>query len=226
MHYLLVAVEGETEKELLNAFLKTRIGQAPEKYGQIEVVPISVGGNHGYTRLVETASAKIDQYLVNPENCYEPVYDKVEKWLVFDYDDIEKKNITLKELITKARAAGFSCTVSRPNIEFFILSLLKGHNFAARTHQSNYGQEINRAINLLNRVAAAKMPNYSAVTRIPPYNKKAHQCRACLWMLFASHPELIDATIKQAKLGDNLCYSELPRLLKRILDILNGRALV
>ena len=79
MHYLLVAVEGETEKELLNAFLKTRIGQAPEKYGQIEVVPISAGGNHGYTKLVETASTKINQYLADPENCYESAYDQVEK---------------------------------------------------------------------------------------------------------------------------------------------------
>ena len=224
MHYLLAVVEGETEKGLIEAFLKTKVGQSPEKYGQIEVVPIPAGGNQGYTKLVEVADSKINEYLADPNNCFDQEDDDIERWLVFDYDDIDDKKITLEDLRSEAEASGFSCVVSKPKIEFFILSLLKGRNFANSTNQDNYKHEINCAIDSLNQKDAAEKPGFGDSIKIPPYDKKIHQCKECLWMIFASHPELIDAVLKQEKGGKYENYSEIPKLLNRILNIINGNA--
>lgn len=222
MHYLLAVVEGETEKGLIEAFLKTRVGQSPEKYGQIEVVPISVHGNQGYTGLVEAANNCIDSYLKDPDNCYSDEDDDHEKWLVFDYDDIDDKNITLDELKEQSRQAGFSCVVSKPNIEYFILALLGGYNLANSANPDNYKQEINKLINNLNKKDLSEKTGFTDYIKIPPYDKRIYQCKNCLWAIFSFHPELIDLIIKGNTVQSEK-YSEIPLLLKRILDVINGK---
>jgi len=173
MHYLLAVVEGETEKGLIEAFLRTKVGQSPEKYGAIEVVPIPAGGNQGYTKLVEVAEQKINEYLLNPDNCYCDTDDDVEKWLVFDYDDIDNKRITLEELEDDAKKLGFSCVVSRPNIEFFILALLKGIGFTKKINPENYKQEINREIDSLNK-KLSENPNLAGAFQLASEEQISH----------------------------------------------------
>ena len=219
MHYLLAGVEGETEKGLIEAFLRTRVGQSPEKYGAIEVVPIPAGGNQGYAKLVEVAEQKSKDYLLNPDNCYSDTDDDVEKWLVFDYDDIEGKRITLEELKADAENLGFSCVVSRPNIEFFVLALFKGMDFAKKINRENYKQEINKEIDSLNKKDATEKAWFNNSIKIPAYGKRIYQCRNCLLALFAFHPELVDK-ILQSKINTiDDEYSQLPMLLKRIMEV-------
>lgn len=222
MHYLLAVVEGETEKGLIEAFLKTRVGQAPEKYGQIEVVPISVHGNQGYTGLVEAANTCIDEYLKNPDNCYDPEDDAHEKWLVFDYDDIEDKNITLDELKEQSKQAGFKCIVSKPNIEYFILALLGGYEFANGINSDKYKQAINRLIDDLNARDLSEKVGFTDAIKIPPYDKRIYQCKNCLWAIFSFHPELVERII-ECEIDYTEKYSEVPVLLKRILTVVEGK---
>ena len=219
MHYLLAVVEGETEKGLIEAFLRTKVGQSPEKYGAIEVVPIPAGGNQGYTKLVEVAEQKINEYLLNPDNCYCDTDDDVEKWLVFDYDDIDNKRITLEELEDDAKKLGFSCVVSRPNIEFFILALLKGIDFTKKINPENYKQEINREIDSLNKKDATEKTWLNNSIKIPAYDKGIYQCRNCLLALFAFHPELVDKILQSKINTAENKYSQLPILLKRIMEV-------
>ena len=221
MHYLLAVVEGETEKGLIEAFLKTCVGQSPEKYGQIEVVPISVHGNQGYTGLVEAANNCIDDYLGNPDNCYNDEDDDHEKWLVFDYDDIDDKDITLDGLKEQSRQAGFTCVVSKPNIEYFILALLGGYELADNVNPDNYKQEINKLINSLNAKDSSEKTGFTDSIKIPLYDKRIYQCKNCLLAIFSFHPELIGQIIKLGS-AQSEKYSEIPILLKRILAVING----
>lgn len=222
MHYLLAVVEGETEKALIQAFVQKQAGQSPEKYGHVEVVPIPADGNQGYTKLVEVAELKVNEYLNDPDNCYEVDHDDVEKWLVFDYDDIESKPITLDELKSEAEAHSFSCIISKPKIEFFILAILKGWDFAEAVNPDNYKHEINEAIKHLNREDAKDKLGFSDSIKIPPYDKKIHQCRECLLTICTIHSDLVDEVLGQERGGSGEHYSEMPRLFRRILQVING----
>lgn len=117
MLYFLIAVEGESEKGPIKALVRKLAAQASNSYGRVEIVPISVGGNHGYRRLVEVATNSVNNYLTDPGNCYEKD-DVVEKWLVCDYDDMDKMGVTRDEFKNMAEAEGFSLVISKPRFEF------------------------------------------------------------------------------------------------------------
>lgn len=219
MHYLLAVVEGKTEESIISSFVRSKVGQSPKGYGKIEVVSILTHGNQGYTGLVDMAEKCIDDYLRNPDNCYSEEDDSYEKWLVFDYDDIDSKKITLDELKRRAESAGFKCIISKPNIEYFILSLLGNYEFANSVNPSNYMQKIKDLIDDLNEKDLLDKTGFTDALKIPPYSKRAYWCKNCLFAIFSLHPELIDR-ILDSKSSHTSRYSEIPTLLNRILELL------
>ena len=221
MLYLLVAVEGESEKGLIDALVRKLAAQAPISYGKIEVVPISVGGNHGYTRLVEVAEASITTYISNPDHCYTPTEDEIEKWLVCDYDDMDEKDITRSELSEIADRQGFSLIISKPNFEFFLLATLSSYEFAATIDPTNYIYEINRQIDIINERDRKVNPWITDFMQIPKYGKRRHQSELCFTRIFDYHPDILDKILNEIGSENNSHYSEMPRLVNRIYNLIH-----
>lgn len=218
MRYLLVVVEGVTEKNLIETFLKTTIGQAPGRYGAIEVVPLSLDGNQGHAKLVEKAEECVDKYLNDPENCYEADNDEIEKWLVFDFDNLNERGLTLENIIAEAERNSFECIVSKPNIEFYILTILGGEELACVTKVSQYERKINELIEEKNKKEKEEQGGLGEPLNIPRYGKQEYLSRDCLWMIFVRFPAEVKKTYDLASEGKEK-YSQMPRLLKRIEEI-------
>lgn len=221
MLYLVIAVEGVSEKNLIEEYVYSLLGQTPGGYRRIEIVPFSVGGNHGYTKLVKTANSFVKTYRNDPWHCIEPD-DVIEKWLVFDYDDIEEKDITLEELKKQAAESGFTCVVSKPNFEFFILSILGGYEYAVKINPDNYIGEINSLINKLNEKDVLEKEWFTDAMKIIPYSKRTYQSGKCFAGILQQHPELFEKILEENDSVKGERYSEMPNLLKRILWLINN----
>ena len=226
MLYLIIALEGISEKNLVEAFTERIVGQTPGGYRRIEIVPFSIDGNHGYTRLVEIANSFVEKYKNDPENCIEPD-DVIEKWLVFDYDDIESKKITLEVLRKQAAEEGFACVVSKPNFEFFVLAVLGGYEYAKKVNPANYVGEINRIIDKINEQDFREKEWFTNAMKIVPYSKRSFQNKDCFLYILQNHPELFsfdEITLKMTETSGG-CYSEVPILLKRIFELIKDEGL-
>ena len=222
MLYLLIAVEGESERGLISALVKKLAAQAPIRYGKIEVVPISVGGNHGYKRLVEIAENSINAYIANPDHCFESG-DDIEKWLVCDYDDMDNKGITRSELLEKANKKGFELIISKPNFEFFILATLSSFEHATKVDPSHYIFEINQQIKQINEKNIKEKPWITDSMRIPKYGKRTQQCENCLGVIFSFYPDLLERMREERDSDEGDKYSEMPRLIKRIYELIQDK---
>ena len=150
MKYILICVEGgSSEPGIIKGFMGHLRGQAPANVcGRIEVVPLPLGGNQGYTEeLFEKAKEKVDEYIktweikerttnsVKAGDAGETVIaekgadgneddangaDEIERYIVCDYDNIDKSKTTLEQLREDAKKKGFKLIVTRPKIEYFI----------------------------------------------------------------------------------------------------------
>ena len=181
MHYVLAYTEGKnSEPEFIRTLNSVIFGNAAGN-ARLEVRPIALAGNHGYSKLVEraqetAASHEIRQYIDDG--------DLVEEYLICDYDDMGERNIALTDLQEKAKAAGFDLIVNMPCFEEFILRWLMtilGEDTAkiARFDRHSYISEINRRIDTLNKRGPQIPP-------ISKYGKHKFQGSRCFYGLMSA----------------------------------------
>jgi hypothetical protein len=216
MLFVLICTEGKNSEPIcvdsITAVL--REGSPTIVAGKTETVPIPLGGTHGYTRLLEIADRKVDEYIKNPENLVEPS-DEVQKWLICDYDDIERSNITIEKFREAGATAGYEVVINKPNFEYFVLSLFIAPEEIVGIDKTNYKQKIDASITELNKQLGTE---YSGL-KIPPYSKKKYVVQELFGKLFHQHPELIDSIVNMAVDTTASHYTEMPKLVKKLKEI-------
>jgi hypothetical protein len=223
MLFVLICTEGEvSEPEYLKAIGDSLRGQAPQlAAANVEVIPVPLGGNQGYNALIDKANQEIAAYFANPDNCIEDS-DTVEKWLVCDYDDIEKSGVNIDDIRKQALSDNFKLIINKPNFEFFLLLHFMMPEDAAKVKPKDYITEINshiEAVNLSNK----NDKGFTDSMKISPYSKKKYVARNCFGGLFTFNPELIEVVAELDIDTSAGRYSEMPELARRIKEIYQNK---
>lgn len=221
MLFVLICTEGEvSEPECIKAFLSTLRNQAPQSGEEnIDVIPIPVGGNHGYKILVEKADAQIKLVEADKDSLlhYADPESMKEKWLVCDYDQLDESGITHEEFRKVVEASGYRLVISKPNFEYYVLSVLAGWEVANKTHESNFVGEINSYVDKLNERNKIEK-NFSDALMLPYYSKKMHVAEEFFGKLFHYNSELLLA-LNETDNTSKERYSEMPILVARLEDL-------
>lgn len=219
MIFMLICTEGEvSEPAFLSALCSNLKGQAPKNIStKVEIIPLPLGGNHGHRKLIEVANTEVEKYCKNEDNYITLAGkdDRIEKWIVVDYDKMNKRGVDPKKLREEAKKNGYTLVINNPNFEFFILATLACPGKTISSVKPNYlTNEINMHILSLNKEDTAK--GFGKNMLMPLYSKKLHVADKLFSGMLGYHPELID---KAANLNVDVSashYTEMPKLLKQI----------
>lgn len=215
MQFILICTEGKvTEPECIKALDITFKGQVPQQNGLfVEVIPVPVGGNQGHVKLIQKSNEKVNELILDddqPISFAEPG-DEIDKWLVCDYDELDKSGINLEGLRKEALDNGYKLIVSKPNFEFFVLSILVGVAEARKVNPVNYKDAIDDAIKHLN-ARNAEEKNFSDAMMIPKYSKNRRKAEMFFSQLFIRNPDLAHALAEIVEIDYKGNFSEVPTL--------------
>lgn len=221
MIFVLICTEGKvSEPAYLKALSSTLSGQAPRNIStNVEVLPIPLGGNHGHKKLISIADAVVERHSKNENSLLSlvTVEDTVEKWIIVDHDDMEKHGISVDELRRVAQEAGYTLIINKPKFEFFVLASLSDCAAAAAVDKSQYTAQINMHVKSLNEQDIQK--GFTKDMLMPKYTKKRFPAEKLFSMMLANHPELIDAALALDVDPTADCYTEMPIIMRRIVNL-------
>lgn len=223
MLIVLVCTEGEvSEPAYIKALKSTYSGQAPSaKLAAVEILPLPLGGNQGHVKLIETANEKVSQAETDQESILSLMeeYDdtECEKWLICDYDDMDKHGVEIDELRQKAEESGYHLVINKPNFEAFVLMHFISVDKIAKLDPKSYKGEINRQVDLLNTKNLEK--GFTKTMLTPPYAKKKYHAETFFGSLLPQNIELINEVLLHKPEYDKTCFSEMPTIIARLKDI-------
>ena len=95
--------------------------------------------------------------------------------------------------------------------------MLAGNKHAAGIKPKDYAREINLAITEVNKRNIAEK-GFTDTMTIPKYSKRTHVVDKFFWNLFSYNPELVRRFLKAWPVSRD-SYSEMPKILQRILEV-------
>lgn len=211
MKFVFICTEGESsEPSGISAIVSNFRSQVPEAYKTLEVLPIPLGGNHGYKNLVslciEQVRAKMDEFE------YDAIFDECYKFIVCDYDNIDASGIDLQELRDSAETVGFKLLITRPKFEYFVARHFFSEDELLSVNSAALNGKIQQGIEKYN----AKKPTY---LHIPSYGKNKTASKNCLGALYNFDPSFIDIACSIEANINSGQYTELPELIKFLRDL-------
>lgn len=219
---MLICTEGVvSEPALIQALKSTTVGQAPVSISSnVEILPLPLGGNHGHAKLVEVANKVVAEYSKDGVITLAGDDDTIEKWIIVDHDDMEKHGVSPSELREEAKKAGFTLVISKPNFEFFVLATLSDLETAKATNKDQFESKINSRIEALNEINKKK--GFGKEMLLPKYSKKKYPSEKLFGLLLNHHPELVEkmTSLKIETTAEK--YSEMSRVIKRIIKLYGG----
>ena len=222
MLYLAICTEGENSepafiKELDRVFSGQLINQSG---ASVAVVPVPLNGVHGHNRIIEAANEALDLGLQKrtdgPLSDFS-TGDNLERWLICDYDYMEKHGVVLEDFKEMVREAGYNLVINRPNFEFFVLALLAGAEAAIAESPSNYENAINAAAEAINISNAKK--DFSDGMMIPKYSKRHYAAPNFFGKLFDFNRELIEDFCKINFDDSSERFSDMSKIINRIKEL-------
>ncbi len=212
--HIIVGVEGEvTEVASMRSVLGVLRQQAPHGYANLEVVLLSLKGNHGHSHiLIEKFEELVREYEKNPDNCVSSD-DEVIKVLVCDYDDMHEHGVNERDFRAEVEEAGAIVIISKPKFELFVAGLFWGEDDLMRMLKSgkDLGGIIKEGIKKYNDGCDFDFQ------KIPPYSKRHHQADNWFATVFNLDPVFLERA-KNMSLVDQDFYTEIPRLIKMIAE--------
>lgn len=216
---LVVCTEGDSSEPA--AIREFSILTAGQTYPEPDVFTVPLGGNQGHKKLFENAGRKVAE-LKDPRSdsvlSLASDADTVEKWVICDYDVMDKNGISEEEFRKSAREAGYEVVINKPNFEFFVLTLLAGSEYATSIKPKDYITEIDKAVKRLND-KNIKEKGFSDTMTIPPYSKNKHVAEKFFGNMFSYNPDLIKNF--HDTIGSNEKYTEMARILQRITEVID-----
>lgn len=215
MKYIIAGVEGEvTEPAGIVGALNSLKQQSPLGYAHLEVVPLSLGGNHGHGEvLILKYKEEVEKYLNNPEHCVESD-DEICKFLVCDDDGMAEYGVEESVFRKKVVEIGAIPIISKPNFEYFVARLFWDENELTTMLRKRMG---------LNDIIRRGIEEYNKTCKydfqmVSPYMKKHHQTEDWFWRLFDMNPEFLRRAINTSVDIRREYYTEVPLLLKEIAE--------
>lgn len=224
MLYLAICTEGEnSEPAFIRELDRVFGGQSVNQSGaSVSIIPVPLNGVHGHNKIVEAAdralSLDIQRRTDGPLGDFSDD-DVLEKWLICDYDYMEKHGITLREFREMVHTAGYELVVNRPNFEFFVLTLLVGLERAMTELPSNYERAIDVAIEAINAANAEK--GFSDGMMIPKYSKKHYAAPMFFGKLLDYNQELIEAFQETIFDEQSEYFTDMAKIIGRIRELRN-----
>ncbi|MBR6168949.1 RloB domain-containing protein [Candidatus Saccharibacteria bacterium] len=225
MLYLAICTEGENSepafiRELDRAFSGQSINQSG---ASVAVVPVPLNGVHGHNKIIEAANEALDlgfQKRTDGPLCDFSNGDNLEKWLVCDYDYMEKHGVILEEFEIMVHEAGYELVINRPNFEFFVLALLAGLDVAVAESPSNYENAINAAAETINASNIEK--GFSDGMMIPKYSKRHYAVPTFFGKLLDYNKDLVEGfcKIKFDKASER--FTDMAKIINRIKELRNS----
>ena len=225
MLYLAICTEGENSepafiRELDRAFSGQSINQSG---ASVAVVPVPLNGVHGHNKIIEAANEALDlgfqKRIDGPLSDFSNG-DNLEKWLICDYDYMEKHGVILEEFEMMVHEAGYKLVVNRPNFEFFVLALLAGLDVAVAESPSNYENAINAASETINASNIEK--GFSDGMMIPKYSKRHYAVPTFFGKLLDYNQDLVEefCKIKFDKASER--FTDMAKIINRIKELRNS----
>lgn len=224
MLYLAVCTEGEnSEPAFIRELDRVLDGQSTNQGDtSVAVIPVPLNGVHGHNKIIEAANAALDIDLQKktdgPLSDFSSV-DILERWLICDYDYMEKHGVIFEEFKKMIHEAGYSLVINRPNFEFFVLALLAGLETAIAESPSNYMNAINIAAKTINSSNIKK--GFSDGMMIPRYSKKCYAIPIFFGKLFDYNRELIDKFCQIRFYDSSKRFSDMSKIINRIKELRN-----
>lgn len=226
MLYLAICTEGESsEPAFINELDRVLGGQSINRSGtSVAVVPVPLNGIHGHSKIIEAANEALD--LKTQRKLDGPLSDfvsgdELERWLICDYDYMEKHGVDLGEFRKMVLCSGYNLVINRPNFEFFVLTLLSNAKTASDIAPSDYEKEITNAIKSINNSNKTNK-GFSEGMTIPKYSKKRYAAPYFFGKLLDYNPELIDKFCKIKFDKNSEHFSEMSDIITRIKSLRNG----
>ena len=222
MLYLAICTEGEnSEPAFIKELDRVFSGQSINQSGaSVAVVPVPLNGVHGHNRIIEAANEALDLGLQKrtdgPLSDFS-TGDNLERWLICDYDYMEKHGVVLEDFKEMVREAGYNLVINRPNFEFFVLALLAGAEAAIAESPSNYENAINAAAEAINISNAKK--DFSDGMMIPKYSKRHYASPNFFGKLFDFNRELIEDFCKINFDDSSERFSDMSKIINRIKEL-------
>ena len=224
MLYLAVCTEGEnSEPAFIRELDRVLDGQSTNQGDtSVAVIPVPLNGVHGHNKIIEAANAALDIDLQKktdgPLSDFSSV-DILERWLICDYDYMEKHGVIFEELKKMIHEAGYNLVINRPNFEFFVLTLLAGLETAIAESPSNYMNAIDIAAKTINDSNIKK--GFSDGMMIPGYSKKCYAIPIFFGKLFDYNRELIDKFCQIRFDDSSKRFSDMSKIINRIKELRN-----
>lgn len=216
---LVICTEGEnSEPAAIREFSIATTGQT---YPEPDIIMVPLKGNRGHKRLFDVADAEIEELKQSASNSILSeisVDDIIEKWVICDYDKMERNGITEQEFRKLALEKDYKAVINKPNFEFFVLVFLTNFEYAIKIKPSDYESEINKAIQRINERNISEK-KFSSLMKIPEYSKNKYAAEKFFGNLLNYNPELIDNFLGQDFYRCDDCYSEMAIILRRIREI-------
>lgn len=223
MIILVICTEGESsEPNYIKALKAVLFGTSARSTMNVEVVPVPLGGNHGHKKIFEKADKELERRKEDNYSILSAVdtEDTIEKWMIVDYDKMEKHNISEPDFRRKASEFGYNLVINKPNFEFFVLCNFMSYEEASKIATKDFCNTLNDEISDYNIKHGFDKPERSAL-RLPKYAKNKNIAEELFWKLLDQNPELIDTMSQNNSIGTNISsrYSEMWKIIKRIGDI-------
>ena len=210
---VLACVEGEsTEPNIVDGIVRFLRSQRPlDAYGKVEIVPLSLGGNHGHRALVERAIEKANEYLEEYEIMAPS--DEIRKYLVVDYDKLDKHGVDFTQFRDDVISSGFIPIVTRPKIEYFIARLFYDEEDLIGLSVAKIDEKVEEGIKRFNE-------GKDAVCTIPPYSKQKPAAERCLQTIFNLDPAFLERARNIEAKSSGEYFTELPILIEEMCQVL------
>lgn len=221
MIFMLICTEGDvSEPAYIRAASKTLGSQVPRSVStNIEVLPISLGGNQGHTELIAAADKAIEKYSADSVLSIAGDEDTIEKWIIVDYDDMDKHGVNPTDLRQEAKNAGYALIISKPNFEFFVLASLTDTARASAVGKNQIVTEIELCIKSLNEIDSNQKGFSKEMLMPASYSKKTHVAEKLFSCMLLNHPELIANAAMLYVDIDAEHYTEMPEIVKRLMQL-------
>lgn len=218
MIVLAVCTEGESsEPNYISALRGVLFGTRPAGGVAVEVVTVPLGGNHGFRKIFEKADDELSLRAKNAQDVLSVLDegDKIEKWLVVDYDKMYRHGIEEEWLRREAIEKEYRLVMNKPNFEFFVLMHFVPVGEAASVAMKDLKFRINDEIDDYNSRRGFNRSEYSAL-RLPSYSKNNFQTRDLFGKLLDQNTGILDRFGEESCYYDKNHYTEMWKIIERI----------
>lgn len=219
MIILAICTEGEnSEPNYLIAYKKALFGTTPGLEAKFEIVPVPLRGNHGHKKIFEKANMELARREQDPMSLLSVIDgadDVVEKWIIVDYDKMEKHGINEKEFRQKAIEYGYNDVINKPNFELFILCHFIPIERVKNVKPSQYEKYINSGIDNYNKTHGYDHNNQAL--KLPSYSKNKYASSDLFEKLLSQNNNLLDIVTNESfAQGGKNHYSDMYKLFERL----------